>query len=200
MIFVSVNGVNGFMQRVRDRGLDPVRYNKAAIYAVGPKTAEELETQGMKVAFIPDRHTADALGRHLSAGDIRGKRFLFPRGNLGKEALILALSEAGAEVETVEVYRTIVPEMAGAESLVQRVLSGDINVLAFASPSAVKNFAGILPGGGLADLGARTTIAAIGPSTLEMIRSLGGRGALVAKTSTAKGLADVISQHFSDHE
>jgi uroporphyrinogen III methyltransferase / synthase len=200
LIFTSVNGVKGFMRRLRDRGMDPARYSSAALYAVGPKTAEELASEGMEVSFIPDVHNGDALAEQLSAGDISGKRFLFPRGNLGRDALIQALARAGAEVDGVEVYRTVAAEMAGAEMLVRRIFQDEIDVVAFASPSAAKNFSDAVPGGNLAELSAHTTIAAIGPSTLEMVRTLGGEGALVANPSTARGLADVISQYFGGHE
>ena len=200
VIFASVNGVKGFVQRLRERGIDPSRFSLSHIYAVGSKTAEELQRAGLSVGFVPEQFNADALARYLTTLEIQGKRFLLPRGNLGRDELPRALGDAGAEVEAVEVYQTIAPDMAGAESLLQRIFQGEIDVLAFASPSAVKNFAGIVPGRRLAELSAHTTIAAIGPSTLGMIRTLGGTGGLVASISTARGLAEAIKQHFGDHE
>ena len=199
LIFVSANGARGFIGRMRDRGIDPARYGLSAIYAVGPKTAEEIGSSGLKVSFIPDRHSADALANHLVGAGIRGKRFLLPRGNLGRDELPNSLGEAGAVVEAIEVYQTAAADMAGAEALLERIFRGEIDVVAFASPSAVKAFAGAVPGGSLADVSARTTIAAIGPTTLEMVRTLGGTGALVAKSSTARGLAETIREHFGDH-
>jgi uroporphyrinogen III methyltransferase / synthase len=200
LIFASVNGVKGFVGRMRELGLDPARYNVKTICAVGSKTAEELEAEGLTVSFVPKQHNADALAHELASADIHGRRFLFPRGNLGRDEVLRILGEAGADVEPVEVYRTTTPDMEGAESLLQRIFRGEIDVVAFASPSAVKNFAGAIPGGGLAELSARTTIAAIGPSTLAMARTLGGTGAIVARISTARGLADAIKEHFGDHE
>ncbi len=200
VIFTSVNGVEGIMRRLHDRAMDVVHFGQCDIYAVGPTTAEALESRGLKIRYVPEQHNAEALARHLAAGDVRGKRFLFPRGNLGRDVLLRTLAEAGADVETVEVYQTAAPDLAGADSLLQRIFRGEIDVLAFASPSAVKNFAGAVPGGSLAELSTRTTIVAIGPSTLGMIRTLGGTGALVAKISTAKGLADTITKHFGEHE
>lgn len=199
VIFASVNGVKGFVHRMRDRGINPGGLNRWTLYAVGPKTADELEAEGLKADFVPEQHNAKALARHLIAGDIRGKRFLFPRGDLGGDALLRALAEAGAEVEPVEVYRTIAADMGGAETHLRRIFHGEIDVVAFASPSAVKNFAGAMPGGSLAELNNRTVLAAIGPSTLAMIQTLGGTGAFVAEVSTAKGLADAITQHFGEH-
>jgi uroporphyrinogen III methyltransferase / synthase len=199
IIFTSVNGVKGFMRRMQERDLAPARYGPATIYAVGPKTAEELESNGLKASFVPEQHSGEALGQHLSAGEIHGKRFLFPRGNLGSAELLRLLDEAGAEVHAVEVYRTVTPDMSGAKSLVERIFQDEIDVLAFASPSAARNFTGAVPGGSLVEISAHTKIAAIGPSTFEMVQTLGGRGALVAKTSTARGLAEAISEHFGDH-
>ncbi len=200
LVFASVNGVKGFTRRMRERGMDPTQYGCCAIYAVGPKTAEELEAEGLHVSFVPEQHNAGSLAGHLAAGEIRGKRFLFPRGNLGRDALQRALADAGAEIETVEVYRTVAADMEGAESLIQRIFQREIDVVAFASPSAVKNFTRAIPGESLAELSTRTIIAAIGPSTLDMIRTLGGTGALVAEISTAGGLADTIIKHFGKNE
>ena len=149
IIFTSANGVRGFIDRMRDRAIDPARFGECLIYAVGPKTAEVLESEGLPASFVPEKHTAEALAQHLSAGNISGKRFLFPVGNLGRDTLPRTLNEAGAEVETVEVYRTVPADMVGAESLLQRIFRGEIDVVAFASPSAVRNFASALPGGNL---------------------------------------------------
>lgn len=200
MIFTSVNAVKGFLRRMRDRGVDPARYAGCAVYAVGPKTAEELETEGLKVRLTPEQHNAEALARRLVAEDLRGKRFLFPRGNLGRDVLLRIMGEAGAEIEAVETYKTIAADMAGAETVIGRIFRGEIDVVAFASPSAVKNFAGAIPGGSLAEVSIRTTIAAIGPTTLETVKRLGGKNALVAKSSTANSLAEAIKEHFGDHE
>jgi uroporphyrinogen III methyltransferase / synthase len=196
IIFASANGVKNFMQRVRDRGLDLSRFSRCTIYAVGSKTAEEVERGGLTVEFVPEQFNARALARHLTASDIRGQRFLLPRGNLGRDELLQALGDAGAEVEAVEVYRTVAADMAGVTSLVRKIFQGDIDVITFASPSAAKNFAGALPGGRLAEVDSHTTIVAIGPSTLEMLRTLGATGAIAAEVSTARGLADAITQHF----
>jgi uroporphyrinogen III methyltransferase/synthase len=198
IIFGSVNGVKGFVGRVRERGEDPTRFGQMAVYAVGSKTAEEITRAGLRVDFIPEHFNAKTLAEHLTATNVRGRRFLLPRGNLGSEELVQSLRQAGAEIEPVEVYQTVAPDMAGAASLIQRILQGEIDVVTFASPSAAKNFAGVVPGGDLTALSAHTTIVAIGPSTLEAVRTLGAGGALVAGVSTAKGLADTIVQHFID--
>lgn len=200
IIFASTNSVRNFTQRARDRGFSVSRFSRCAIYAVGSKTAEELERAGLSVDLVPEQFNARALARHLTATDIRGKRFLFPRGNLGRDELLQALGDAGAEVEAVEVYRTVAADMAGVTSLVRRIFQSEIDVITFASPSAARNFAGALPGGRLAELDAHTTIVAIGPSTLEMLRTLGAEGAIVADVSTARGLADAIKQHFGPHK
>jgi len=200
VVFASVNGVKGLLQRMAERGIDLAWLSKSVIYAVGAKTAGELQRAGLEVGFMPQEFNASALATLFAAENLRGKRFLVPRGNLGRDEILRGLGDAGAHVEAVEVYRTVVPEMTGIEGLVRRIFQGEIDVVAFASPSAVKNLASVLPGGDLAELGAHTTYAAIGPSTLQAIRTLGGTDVLAAKTSTAGGLADAIKQKFGDHE
>ncbi len=200
VLFASANGAKGFMQRMRDRLIDPARFARWGVYAVGPKTAEELERAGLKVTLVPEDHNAAALAARLTEGDVQGRRFLFPRGNLGRDDIPRALEKAGALVETVSVYQTVAPDMTGTEALLRRIFQGEIDVVAFASPSAARNFAGIIPGGTLAQLCTRTTLAAIGPSTGETIRTLGGSDTIVAAISTARGMALAIQEHFGGHE
>jgi uroporphyrinogen III methyltransferase/synthase len=200
LIFASVNGVKGLFQRLHERGMDAARLQGLSVYAVGPATAKELRQRRMEISFMPEQHTAAALAEHLLRENLEGRHLLFPRGDLGSDELPLALGKAGARVDCVEVYRTVAPDMTGAEPVLRRIFQGEIDVVAFASPSAAKNFAGLLPEKGLAELSTRTTLAAIGPSTLEMIRTLGGTGGIVATNSTAAGLAAAIAEHSGDHE
>ena len=71
------------------------------IAAVGPRTAEALP----RVDLQPQRALAAALAEAL--GDLRGKRVCYPRAEVVSPAFEEALRAAGAEVDSVPVYRTV---------------------------------------------------------------------------------------------
>jgi len=109
LVFASANGVKAFFRRAAEKGVDPQSVRSLGIYAVGRKTQETIEEQGYTVRFIPDNFSAESLVAGLEAWDVSGKRFLFPRGNLGRDELISGLKDRGAVVDVVEVYKNIAP-------------------------------------------------------------------------------------------
>ena len=77
------------------------------------------------------------------------------------------------------------------------VTKGNIDVVTFASPSAAINFAGALPAGDLHALMSKAHIAAIGQTTADAVRNLGAEPDIVAKESSARGLAEAIAAYYS---
>jgi uroporphyrinogen-III synthase len=100
------------------------------------------------------------------------------------------LLEAGARVEEIVVYETGRPADVKAESM-EVFRTGGIDVIAFASPSAVRNLADAL--GDAADQVLRRSRAVcIGPTTAEALRELGTDPAAVAREPTLDGLVAAV--------
>ncbi|HEX7574446.1 MAG TPA: uroporphyrinogen-III synthase, partial [Bacteroidota bacterium] len=135
LVFTSVNAVESFVGRTRMLGVPPASLAHARAVAVGEATASALTGSGVPVILVPEKFAGASLAAAL--GDsLAGKRVLIPRGSIARETVPDALRGGGAIVETVTVYVTSVPEGIDRGSFVHRVVSGEFDVVTFASPSA----------------------------------------------------------------
>jgi uroporphyrinogen III methyltransferase/synthase len=110
-------------------------------------------------------------------------RILLPRAELGSPLLRERLEARGAQLEDVAIYRTI-PDATGGELVQATIAAGGVDVITFASSSAVEHFVAL----GLAASVGRARIACIGPVTAETAREHGLPVAIVADPSTIEGL------------
>jgi uroporphyrinogen III methyltransferase/synthase len=196
LIFTSINSVEKFLQRCLLKSVEPVAFHKCDIYAVGEKTKSAVEDRGHVVKAIPERYSSSGLAEYFATLNLQGKRFLYPRGDLGKPDLIRSLMRQGATVDPVVCYKNAGSDEVDAELVYRRLVAGEISVVTFASPSAAINFVKLFPSEKIASMDRRTKIAVIGPTTEEELRSLGIRADVVAKQSTIKGLLDAIEEHY----
>ena len=116
------------------------------------------------------------------------------------------LREAGWEVDVVEAYRTKGVEVSAADR--KEIANSD--VITFASPSAVEQFAktglvsevtiaGDVDGKTDAD-GPNPIVACIGPVTADAARRLGLEVAVEAAKHTAEGLAESLENYFANSD
>lgn len=157
------------------------------VAAVGPATASALRQAGWRVDVVGTDGAAaltDAIGeRHV----IEERRVLFPAGSLASGRLEEGLRHRHARVERVEAYRT---ERASPNAdVVREDLRRGVDVVTFASPSAVHALRDALGGGlrlALADCG----LAAIGRTTARALVDEGVGHVEVAARPTAGALVD----------
>jgi uroporphyrinogen III methyltransferase/synthase len=100
------------------------------------------------------------------------------------------VAEAGARVEVVPAYETVLDETGVAE-MKDMLLSGEIDIITYTSSSTVTNFVKLLDGFDFQALPANVTIACIGPVTADTAKDLGRRVDLVAEEYTIPGLVGV---------
>jgi uroporphyrinogen III methyltransferase/synthase len=196
IVFTSVNAVTFFLHRCVALGIPPETLSRCDLAVVGRRTGAELERVKLRPQHLAEEYTAASLLVHLAQFNVRRKRILIPRGNLGREELIEGLRRLGATVEPVTVYHTVPPDLSGAGDLIREITSGGVDVVTFASPSAVHNFAGILPEGDLRTVVLHTCIAVIGPTTAEAVRQCGVQPTIIAAEPSARGLSEAIAQYF----
>lgn len=139
------------------------------IAAVGPRTAEALP----RVDLQPQRALAAALAEAL--GELRGKRVCYPRAEVVSPAFEEALRAAGAEVDSVPVYRTV---------LAPGAVLPEHDGVALASGSAARHYA---------ELGGRAPAVVIGPSTQAEALRCGLEVVAVADPHTAEGLVSAAT-------
>lgn len=190
VIFASGTAVDRTVARLAALGLPAAALARPNLAAVGPATAARLAA----VVRAPDVVPAEAKGEALAAGlaeRVRGRRVLLPRPSEGRPELLAGLVAAGAEVEAVEAYRTVAAAAADLAPLADWIAAGEVDAVAFASPSAVRAVTGALAG--RAALLARVLLAAIGPTTAEALRAAGLPIGVLPPDHTGRGLAEAIA-------
>jgi uroporphyrinogen III methyltransferase/synthase len=189
ILFTSANGVRAFFAALpRARSTKAVARSK--IGAVGPATAGVVAENGRAVDLLPGTHTAEALAAAMAErADAPGARILWPRGDRSNDRFDV-LRTLGATIDDVVSYRTA-PDEDGARSLAERVSAGEIDVVAFASPSAVRSFAAVA-----GSTTGSAKVAVIGPVTEAAATEAGFQVAIRAAEHTMQGFARAICAHL----
>jgi uroporphyrinogen III methyltransferase/synthase len=205
IIFTSTNGVRAFMERLWTLGWDARSLARVKLAAIGPATATALEQCRLRADYVPDQYVAEAVAAGLD--DVRGQRILLPRTDIARPALAIALREAGATVDEVTAYRTVLAEgvqgstSAGglvsptSEDVRQMLVENQIDVVTFTSSSTVRNLVALL--GDVEPLRG-ALIACIGPITAGTACEMGLRVDVIAEEYTIDGLIEVLIRNLSE--
>jgi len=193
IIFTSVNGVAAFWQRLHELKLDSRALSMLKVGVIGPATAQALEAKGIMPDYIPEVYTGEGIIAGLKKQNINGQRFLLPRADIADKELVQGISQLGAEVHEIAVYRTV-PTTEAIARAKQMLISGEIDVITFTSSSTVTNLVAAFSGEPPAINSAR--IACIGPKTAETAARAGLEVAIMAKEQTIPGLVTAIEEHF----
>jgi uroporphyrinogen-III synthase len=130
------------------------------------------------------------------SADLGGARVLFPRAAGAREALAVALETRGAEVASVEAYRTGVP--AEAREQLARAAEAGLDAVLLASPSAVEALFELLGERQAAALAGRAVFACIGPTTAEALRARSVEPQVVSERQSGDDLLDALERHFAE--
>jgi uroporphyrinogen III methyltransferase/synthase len=196
IIFTSVNGVEGFFDRLCEAGGDARRLHRASVVAIGPKTAAACRRRGVVPDLLPDTFIAEGVLAVLQeSGHLAepGRRVLIPRARMGRELLPDALAAAGAHVDAVALYDTVLEEPD--PTLLEDVLAADL--VTFTSSSSAENFAALLRSAGHEARLREVRAASIGPATTETVLAEGMQLVLEAEEYTVEGLVEAIATQAS---
>jgi len=109
LVFVSANAVQYAFPLLPDQlPLD------ITIAAVGKATAAALAEAGLDATLVPERMDSEGLLALPALTAVAGKSIVILRGNGGRELLAETLTERGARVTQVEVYRRQLPRRSAA--------------------------------------------------------------------------------------
>ncbi|AEH44750.1 uroporphyrin-III C-methyltransferase [Thermodesulfatator indicus DSM 15286] len=193
LIFTSVNGVQVFFERLFARGKDARALANTKVAAIGVATAELIKKYGLLVDLLPQEFRAEGLLEALLKEELAGKKVLIPRALEAREILPEKLREAGAEVEVVPAYQTILPEEEATR--LKKELEQGVDVITFTSSSTAKNLLKML-GDEARSLLSEVVLASIGPITTETLKKAGFTPQVEAKEYTIPGLVKAILEYF----
>lgn len=208
LILTSVNGVESLWNRLENTGrkqpwksgpLKPHsgRRDSGAlapglrIAAIGPATKKAIEKRGLCVDVVPKEYVAESVVRSLK-GKVKHQRVLLVRAKVARDVIPRELRKAGAHVDVIEAYETVVPQ-SSRRRLKSALKSPQKrpHVVTFTSSSAVKNFITLV--GKQANLtGIR--MASIGPVTSATLRENNRQVDIAAKEFTIPGLIAAITK------
>ena len=204
LIFTSANGVAYFLRRLQTRGIGVEELDELKVCAIGEATADKLRDAHVHVDLIPSQAKAEGVFAALSefAGgteQIHGLNIMIPRAAAGRDYLPKSLEEAGARVDVVTAYRTVLPENLDRGRL-SAMLTGSADCIAFMSSSSVKNLALLFDTHDLGEKLRGLTIACIGDVTAATAADHGLRVDIQPEETTAAALASAIAEYYSTHK
>jgi len=161
--------------------------------AIGPATARSLEQHGLSPTLVPGEFVAEGLIDAL--GDVDGQHILLPRAEGARDVLPETLTDRGARVDEIPIYRAV-PTQPDGRAL-EEIRRG-IDAVTFTSPSTVRAFGAILAVEGLDPLRlpGNPACACIGPITAAAASAAGYRPAVLAKVYTTDGLVEALCSFF----
>ncbi len=190
LLFMSRNAVRYYVQRARRlrRGglLVPA---SVRVGVVGSATAAVAERAGMAVAVRSEGRTGVDLAAAVSALASPGAPVALVQAEDGRAEPADQLRAAGLTVTRIPAYRT--RPAAVPREIVAAVWNGEVDALAFASPSSAVSFAVAL--GGLARVPAEVAVAVLGPTTAAACERAGRKPDVVAARSSAEALAEAVA-------
>jgi uroporphyrinogen-III synthase len=204
LILTSVNGVEAMWERMSCLGLSldgnwerhHSQRDGLRVAAIGPATKNAIEQRGTRVDVVPKEYVAESVVRSLKS-KVKGKRVLLVRAKIARDVIPQELRRAGAQVDVVEAYETVVPR--ASRTRLQQVMNNPRrrpHIVTFTSSSTVKNFVELL-GARQSSKGRAAQLhgvqaASIGPVTSATLRGFGLPVQIAAKEFTIPGLVSAI--------
>lgn len=182
VILMSVNGVKHLLDIIENLGVaDEFKKNlkKTVMIAVGPKTAQELEKNGIHVDLIPEKYTSEGIRQCLQQRHAKDKTIFIPRTSEAPPELAEQLRRMGNHVDEIYVYQSQLPHNRPLTAkFIKDLKNKRVNAILFTSALGAKNFFEILKQILSEEklkvlIQERTTIVAIGPTTAKSLREVG---------------------------
>ncbi|MFY9645251.1 MAG: uroporphyrinogen-III synthase [Terriglobales bacterium] len=196
LILTSANGVEAMWGRIRKLRIPRRALKHLQIAAIGPATKKAIVKHGLKVKMVPEEYVAESVVKGLR-DKVNGKRVVLIRAKVARDVIPEELRKAGAQVDVVEAYETVVPEKSRTRLVaLMKNAARRPHMVTFTSSSTAKNFAELL---GAPKSGSRNAawlkqvhLASIGPVTSATLRELQLPVAIEAREFTMGGLIRAI--------
>jgi uroporphyrinogen III methyltransferase/synthase len=202
IIFTSANGVDHFLRRLEHANKLVADLDELRVCAIGEATADKLHDARVHIDLIPSDSKAEGVFTALTefvggAEHLSGLNLLLPRAAVGRDYLPNAFEKAGARIDVVTAYRTVVPEDLDRGRL-SAMLAGTADCIAFTSPSTVKNLALLFDTHDLSESLGGIKVACIGSVTAIAAKEFGLQVDIQPETSRVAALAESIAKFYSD--
>lgn len=196
VIFGTVNGAEGFLHRLFDRGRDARALAGPKLCAVGVGVSDRLARAGIRVDLAVEGQGVEAVLDALGGAGLAETKVLVPGTLGGRDTLSEALNTAGAHVTTAPSFRTLAVDDNPELDVYGQLLQHRIDVVTFTSAATVRSFAALYGEEQVADLLSHTAVATVGTAAGDAVRQMGVRPAIVPGVPSIPALVDAIRAHF----
>ncbi len=171
------------------------------VIAVGPKTKTALESEGIKVSYIPKRFSSVGVGEVLTRLNAVRKKVLVPRSSASTPFLRNLLEKIGLDVKEIHLYDVrSFSDVSQWKEFSDLFSQNKIDGIVFTSASSVRAFFDILEKNfdekTLLNNLQKTKIVSIGPFTSEELNKFNVKNS-VANVHTISGAFQAIKNIFS---
>jgi uroporphyrinogen III methyltransferase/synthase len=193
LIFTSANGVAFFFERLFTKAKDIRDLKGVKICCIGPATAQQIESKGIKVDLVPEKFISEGILESFSGINLRGKKILIARAAKARDVLPEGLKKSGARVDVGAAYETV-SSGKKKNDWEEIFKENQVDVITFTSSSTVNNFVKIM--GRNFSLPKGVKIACIGPVTAAAAASAGLSVDIHQEEYTMEGLVGALIDYF----
>ena len=195
LVLTSGNAVRYFFHRLEALGLDARALAQCRVCAVGPKTADEVRSFGIKPDLVPTDYKAEGIVEEFARLDLHNSRVLYPCADKARDIIPRELKRLGAHVDNPVAYRNIFPERLPPETLFA-LEKRSVDCITFTSSSTVQNLAAMLGEELMLNMLKGVVVASIGPITSKSCRELGLKVDIEPAEHTLDALTAELEAHF----
>ena len=199
IVFTSANAVHYIFERLQKTNHAVSDCDEVQVCAIGEATADKLHELNIHVDVVPEESKAegvfDAVETFVGGREsLSGLNFLMPRALVARDYLPKALEAAGARVDVVPAYQTILPDVDRAR--LTAMLAGGADCVTFTSSSSVKNLAQLFDTNDLGGVLGNAAIACIGDVTADTAHEFGLEVSIQPTHSSIPELVQAIVTFF----
>jgi uroporphyrinogen-III synthase len=188
LVLMSPIGANLLSNILKSHGsILPGVLGDLHVLAIGPKTRDALEKQGIFGVFMPEKFSSTGVAEFLSSQGLEGKQVILARSSAADNTLAADIVKNGGIVETINLYDSVVPsDLTSFQRFLAGTRESKIQAILFTSSLSSSNlFLMSEKNIGIDELARRLRrirVAAIGPSTARKLSELGVPPSVVPDT------------------
>lgn len=198
-------GFRGWMDAVHEHGIDEnvtAAFDGAQFIARGPKAHGAIQQAGFSADWVAESETSAEVGEYLLASGVAGKRIVVQHHGAGSDGLDELLTDAGADVLSVVVYRwgpPPNPEVVRRSAL--QAAAGEADAVLFTSAPGAASWLAVAEEIGALDsirrraASGRLLLAAVGPVTAIPLQQA-DLALTIADRGRLGSLARTVIAHF----
>ncbi|MDE0525353.1 MAG: uroporphyrinogen-III synthase [Thaumarchaeota archaeon] len=172
------------------------------VVAVGPKTRDSLESEGVRVNEMPPKtYSSVGVGELFTGLNAVGRKAIVPRSGASTPFLRELLEKIGLGVVELHLYDVCAfSDTAAWNGFRAEFAGGRVDGIVFTSASSVRGFVEIMSkdfgADALTERLSRTAVVAIGPFTADELKKKGVTHNVISEVHTVRGAFETMAREI----